>query len=58
LLSTASSLSPDGFAWACHSRFIAPAPLVPFGSFSNDEHTIKAGLNYHFNWASPMVARY
>ena len=40
------------------SRFVAPAPLVPFGSFSNDEHTLKAGLNYRFNWASPMVARY
>ena len=32
------------------SRFIAPAALVPFGSFRNDEHTLKAGLNYRFNW--------
>jgi outer membrane immunogenic protein len=37
---------------------IAPAPLVPFGNFSNDEHTIKAGLNYRFNLGSAMVARY
>jgi outer membrane immunogenic protein len=31
---------------------------VPFGSFSNDEHTIKAGVNYRFNWAGPVAARY
>jgi outer membrane immunogenic protein len=40
------------------SRFIAPAPLVPFGSFRNDEHTLKAGVNYRFNWGAPVVARY
>src|SRR6202165_5770036 len=40
------------------SRFIAPAPLVPFGSFRNDDHTVKAGLNYRFNWGGPLVARY
>jgi outer membrane immunogenic protein len=40
------------------SQFIAPAALAPFGSFSNDEHTLKAGLNYRFNWASPVAARY
>jgi outer membrane immunogenic protein len=28
------------------------------GSFRNDEHTIKAGLNYRFNWGGPVVARY
>jgi outer membrane immunogenic protein len=31
---------------------------VPFGSFHNDEHTLKAGVNYRFNFASPVVARY
>jgi outer membrane immunogenic protein len=41
-----------------NSRFLAPAELVPFGSFHNDEHTLKAGVNYRFNFASPMVARY
>jgi outer membrane immunogenic protein len=41
-----------------NSRFLAPAPLVPFGSFHNDEHTLKAGVNYRFNFASPVVARY
>jgi outer membrane immunogenic protein len=40
------------------SRFIAPVVMVPFGSFSNDEHTLKAGLNYRFNWAGPVAARY
>jgi outer membrane immunogenic protein len=34
------------------SRFIAPAPLVPFGSFHNDEHTVKAGINYRFNFGN------
>ena len=32
------------------SRFVTPAVLVPFGSFRNNENTIKAGLNYRFNW--------
>jgi outer membrane immunogenic protein len=40
------------------TRFLAPAPLVPFGSFSNDDHTLKLGLNYRFNWAGPVAARY
>ena len=40
------------------SRFLAPAALVPFGSFHNDEHTLKLGVNYRFNFASPVVARY
>jgi outer membrane immunogenic protein len=41
-----------------NSRFLAPAPLVPFGTFHNDEHTLKVGVNYRFNFASPVVARY
>jgi outer membrane immunogenic protein len=40
------------------SRFIAPAALVPFGSFTTDDHVVKAGLNYRFNWGGPVVARY
>jgi outer membrane immunogenic protein len=40
------------------SRFIAPANLVPFGSFNNDEHTLKLGVNYRFNFANPVAARY
>ncbi len=40
------------------SRFIAPAALVPFGSFTTDDHVVKAGLNYRFNWGGPVVAKY
>jgi len=40
------------------SHFLAPAALVPFGSFHNDEHTIKAGINYRFNLGGPVAARY
>jgi outer membrane immunogenic protein len=40
------------------SRFLAPAALVPFGTFNNDEHTLKLGVNYRFNFASPVAARY
>ena len=29
-----------------------------FGSSRNDEHTVKAGINYRFNWGGPVVARY
>jgi outer membrane immunogenic protein len=41
-----------------NSRFVAPGFMVPFGTFSNDEHTLKAGLNYRFNFAGPVAARY
>ncbi len=40
------------------SRFTTPVALVPFGSFRNEEHTVKAGLNYRFNWNGPLVATY
>lgn len=40
------------------SRFIAPVAFVPLGTFRNDEHTFKAGVNYHFNWSGPVAARY
>jgi outer membrane immunogenic protein len=40
------------------SRFITPAALVPFGSFTTDDHVVKAGINYRFNWGGPVVARY
>ena len=33
------------------SKFTAPAAFVPLGAFRNDEHSLKAGVNYHFNWA-------
>ena len=40
------------------SRFLAPAALVPFGSFHNNEHTVKAGINYRFNLDGAVVSRY
>jgi len=40
------------------ANFITPAPLAPFGSFTTDDHTVKAGLNYRFNWGGPVVAKY
>ena len=40
------------------SAFVAPVAVVPFGAFRVDEHTVKAGLNYRFNWGAPLVARY
>lgn len=32
--------------------------LVPGYSVKNDEHVVKAGLNYRFNWGGPVVAKY
>jgi outer membrane immunogenic protein len=40
------------------SRFVAPVVLAPFGTFRDDLHTVKLGLNYRFNWAGPVAARY
>jgi len=34
-----------------------PAAIVG-ARFNDDEHTVKAGLNYRFNWGGPVVARY
>ena len=42
------------------SRFVTPVALAPFGSYRNDEHTVKVGINYRFNLggAGPVVAKY
>jgi outer membrane immunogenic protein len=40
------------------SRFVTPVALAPFGNFHTDDHTLKLGVNYRFNFASPVVARY
>ena len=40
------------------ARFVTPPVLVPYGSFHNDEHTLKIGVNYRFNFAGPIAARY
>jgi outer membrane immunogenic protein len=31
------------------SRFVTPVPFATLGSFRNDDHTVKVGLNYRFN---------
>jgi len=41
-----------------NSSFTAPVALAPFGSFRTDDHVVKVGLNYRFNWGAPVVARY
>ncbi len=40
------------------SRFVTPAQLIPLGSFTTDDHTVKVGVNYRFNVGGPVVARY
>ena len=40
------------------ANFTAPAPLVPLGSFTTDDHVVRAGVNYRFNWGGPVVAGY
>lgn len=37
--------------------FVA-VPPVAAGSFRDDLHTIKLGVNYHFNFSNPLSARY
>lgn len=32
--------------------------VAPVGSFRNDEHTIKLGVNYRFNWGGPVASAY
>jgi outer membrane immunogenic protein len=41
-----------------NATFVTPVALAPFGSFRNDEHTVKAGINYRFNFGGPVVAKY
>ena len=38
-----------------NTRFVTPALLTNFGTLRNDEHTLKVGVNYRFNFAG---ARY
>jgi outer membrane immunogenic protein len=40
------------------TSFVTPPVLAAFGSSRNDEHTVKAGINYRFNWGGPVVAKY
>jgi outer membrane immunogenic protein len=40
------------------ARFLSPLAPGPFGTFHNDEHSLKVGVNYRFNFTSPVAARY
>ena len=40
------------------TSFVTPPVLTAFGSTRDDEHTVKAGINYRFNWGGPVVAKY
>jgi outer membrane immunogenic protein len=39
------------------TTFQSPVALTGV-RFNDDEHTVKAGINYRFNWGAPMAARY
>jgi outer membrane immunogenic protein len=41
-----------------NASFIAPPGLVSVGSFTTDDHTVKAGVNYRFNWGGPVAPGY
>jgi outer membrane immunogenic protein len=41
-----------------NATFTTPAALVPTGSFTTDDHVVRAGVNYHFNWGGPVAPRY
>src|SRR5216683_3263486 len=41
------------------STTFTTGPAVIVGTrFRDDEHTVKAGINYRFNWGGPVVAKY
>ena len=37
------------------ARFQNPPALVPFGTFHNDEHSLKVGVNYRFNFKGTVA---
>ena len=40
-----------------NANFVTPVALAAFGRDRLDEHSVKAGINYRFNWGGPIVAR-
>jgi outer membrane immunogenic protein len=40
------------------STFLTGPAGIVGARFNDDEHTVKAGLNYRFNWGGPVAARY
>ena len=41
-----------------NNRLFVGAPLVGLANFRDEEHTIKGGLNYRFNFGGPLAQRY
>ena len=41
-----------------NTNFTAGPAEIVGARFRNDEHTVKAGLNYRFGWGGPVVAKY
>jgi outer membrane immunogenic protein len=41
-----------------NTQFTSGPPDIAGRSFRNDEHTVKAGINYRFGWGGPVVAKY
>ena len=39
------------------TTFVTPVRLAGAG-FNDDEHVVKAGVNYRFNWGGPVAGRY
>ena len=40
------------------TTFTGGTPEIIGTKFRDDEHTVKAGINYHFGWGGPVVAKY
>jgi outer membrane immunogenic protein len=40
-----------------NANFVTPVALAAFGRDRLDEHSLKAGINYHFNWDGSIIAR-
>jgi outer membrane immunogenic protein len=41
-----------------NTQFTAGPADIAGRSFRNDEHTVKAGVNYRFGWGGPVAAKY
>jgi outer membrane immunogenic protein len=41
-----------------NTSFTGGPPDIVGATVRNDEHTVKAGLNYRFGWGGPVVAKY
>ena len=41
-----------------NTTFTAGTPEIVGARFRDDEHTVKAGINYRFGWGGPVAAKY